>query len=248
MSGVQRSLTILSWLSRHPCCSILTILRVVTPNENSYRSIRDIVINFLHQERRDILSFGILSTFFFSSNGILGLMRTFDRSLPMYVRRGNLKRRWTAIKLTAMVLVVAVLTIAALILQTTYINSIIRSAFGNIALVRVVTLFIIIMMIFFVICMIYTYGPSLTQRFSFISAGSVFATIFCIVLTVVFFFLVKNVIHYNKVYGSIGTLMAFMVWLFLNTQVILLGYEVNVSILLSKLDRQNRVPSDKPAA
>jgi membrane protein len=227
--------------------SILTVLRVITPNENTYASVSGIVIDFLNQERRDILSFGLLTTFFFSSNGIMGLMRSFDRSLPMYVRRGGLKRRWTAIKLTAMVLAVSVFTIGALILQTTYINHVIESIFGNAVFVRVVTLLIIVMMIFFVICMVYTYGPSLTQRFSFISVGAVFATVLCVVLSAVFFFLVKNVIHYNKVYGSIGTLMAFMVWLFLNTQVILLGYEVNVSILLGKLDRLNRVPSGKSA-
>jgi membrane protein len=50
----------------------------------------------------------------------------------------------------------------------------------------------------------------------------------------VFFYLVNNFINYNKVYGSIGTLIAFMVWMWLNTMVILLGYELNVSILLGK--------------
>jgi membrane protein len=178
----------------------------------------------------------------------MGLMRSFDRSLPMYVRRGTFRRRWTAIKLTFMGLVVALSTIAALILQTAYINNLLDQVFGNAALIRIVTMAIILLMMFFVICMVYTYGPSLSQRFSFISPGAVFATFLCVVLSAVFFFLVKNVIHYNKVYGSIGTLMAFMVWLFLNTQVILLGYELNVSILLSKLDRQNRVPSVKPVA
>jgi len=218
--------------------SILTILRVVTPNESSYESLSGIVVDFLNNERTDILSFGVLLTLFFSSNGMMGLMRTFDRSrLPMYIKRGVLKRRWTAIKLTVMLLVVAVFTISALILQTAYINGLIKNVFGNVGLVKVLTLLIIIAMIFLVICVIYTYGPSLNQRFHFISAGAVMATFLCVLLTAVFFFLVKNVIHYNKVYGSIGTLMAFMVWLFLNTQVILLGYELNVSILLSKINQ-----------
>jgi membrane protein len=219
--------------------SILTILKVVTPNDSTYSSFEAIVVDFLNNERRDILSFGILSTFFFSSNGIMGLMQSFDRSLPMYIKRGAIRRRWTALKLTAMVLAVVIFTIAALILQAAYINSIIEQVSGVVALVKVLTFFIIISMIFMVICMTYTYGPSLTQRFPFFSAGAVLATILCVVLSAVFFFLVKHVILYNKVYGSIGTLMAFMVWVFLNTQVILLGYELNVSILLAKLSRSN---------
>ena len=84
------------------------------------------------------------------------------------------------------------------------------------------------------ISLIYTYGPSLVHKFSFVSPGSVFATVLSVITTVVFFFLVNNFINYNKVYGSIGTLMAFMVWVWLNTMVILLGFELNVSILLGK--------------
>jgi membrane protein len=224
--------------------SILTLLRIVTPNETSYRSISSMIIDFLHHERRDILSFGILTTFFFSSNGIMGLMRSFDRAFPMYVKRNGLKRRWTAIKLTAMVLVVVILAIAALIVQTDYLNEFLASVFGFVYLVQLLTLLIVVAMIFLVICVVYTYGPSLTQRFRFVSPGAILATFLCVLISFVFFFLVKNVLHYNKIYGSIGTLMALMVWIFLITQVLLIGYELNVSILLSKLAR-NPAPVQK---
>ena len=218
--------------------SVLTILHVVTPNETSFRSVSSIVIDFLSNERRDILSFGILGTFYFSSNGMMGLMRSFDRALPVYVKRGSFRRRWTAIKLTGMVLLVVIFTLAALALQTAYINRLISRYLGNIHIIQILTLLIIVIMIFLMICMIYTYGPSLSQRFRFLSPGAIIATLMCVCLSAVFFFLVKNVIHYNKVYGSIGTLMAFMVWLFLNTQVILLGYEINISVLLNRLNAE----------
>lgn len=213
--------------------SILTILKVLTPNERSYESLQTLVTDFLHHERRDILSFGLLSTFFFSSNGIMGLMRSFDRHQDLYVKRTGIKRRWTAIKLTAVMLFVGLLTIGALIIQSNYINGVLQHFIGDMVLIKALTLGIIIVMIFLVICMIYTYGPSLSRKFAFFSPGAIMAIILCVLLTVVFFALVKNVIHYNKVYGSIGTLMAFMVWLFLNIQVILLGFELNLSILTS---------------
>ena len=78
------------------------------------------------------------------------------------------------------------------------------------------------------------------------SVGAIFATVMSIVTTVVFFFLVNNFINYNKVYGSIGTLMAFMVWMWLNTFIIIIGYELNVSILLGKISRtQNAIKESK---
>jgi membrane protein len=212
--------------------SLMSIVRIISPSESSYHSLSGIITDFLHNERRDVLSFGVLSTLFFSSNGIMGLMRSFDRALPMYVRRSAARRRWTAITLTFVVLLVAILTIAALIIQTNYINEILGRYTSHAGLFSALSLLIIVLMIFLVICLLYTYGPSLEERFPFFSAGAVFATLACMLLSTIFFFLAKNVIHYNKVYGSIGTLMGFMVWLFLNTQVILLGYEINLSILL----------------
>jgi membrane protein len=227
--------------------SILTILRIVSPNEATYISFQTVIVDFLTNERKDILSFGILTAFYFSSNGIMGLMKTFDRTLPVYVRRSGFRRRWTAIRLTFVVLIVTLFTITALILQTEYINDLIERYTGLGALVKVFSMGIIVLMIFFMMCVVYTYGPSLSERFPFFSPGAVIATIMCVILSGVFFFLVKNVIHYNKVYGSIGTLMAFMVWLYLNIQVILLGYEINVSILLCRLNRTRDLPTAEQA-
>lgn len=215
--------------------SILSILRIITPNENSYDTLSKIVTDFLGNERRDILSIGILFTLFFSSNGMMGLMRSFDRQSLIYKKRSGIRRRWTAIKLTLMVLIVALITMAALILQTEMINGLLLKVFSNVVAIKLFSILLVLSLMFLSICLIYKYGPSLTQSWPLVSPGAILATFGCAVLTTVFFFLVNNVIHYNKVYGSIGTLMAFMVWLFLNIQVVLLGFELNVSILLGKM-------------
>lgn len=221
-----------------------TIL-LVTPNYQVRKSLLTIVNEFMNHERRDILSFGILLTLFFSSNGMMGLMRSFDRLSNIYVKRTNLKRRWTAIKLTFMLISVAIVSIVAFIIQTSAVNDLLRLLFNGIIAAKILSFLIVIAIIFCSISIIYTYGPSLTHKFKFVSPGSVFATFMSIVTTVVFFFMVNNFINYNKVYGPIGTIIAFMVWMWLNTVVILLGYELNVSILLGKISSQN--PAKHPA-
>lgn len=214
--------------------TISTTIMQVMPATKVRESLIHVVDDFLSNERRDVLSFGILLTLYFSSNGMMGLMRSFDRTLPVYVKRTKLKRRWTAIKLTVMLLCVALISLGVFIIQTSAVNGILLKIFDSILAVKLLSLFIVLAIIFCSISIIYTYGPSLTNRFPFISPGSVVATILNVVTTTVFFFLVNNFIHYNQVYGSIGTLIAFMVWMWLNTLVILLGYELNVSILLCK--------------
>lgn len=225
--------------------TILQTLKLVVPNEHAYQTVSKGIIDFMTTKRRDILSFGILLTLFFSSNGMLGLMRSFDRSLSVYKKRTGLQRRWTAIKLTFLLICVALISLAALILQTEKLNSLVLQIFGNVIAVKILSLVILALIVFLTVSIIYTYGPSLTHRFKFFSAGAVFATVMSLITTTVFFFLVNNFINYNKVYGPIGTLIAFMVWMWLNTLVILLGYELNVSILLGKISRTEDEVSQK---
>ncbi len=221
--------------------TILSTLKLIPLSPNVNASIQSVITDFMNKEQTGVLSFGILFTLFFSSNGMMGLINTFEKSLPVYIKRNGLKKRWTAIKLTIMLITVAILSLAAFIIQAEALNGILLKIFGNVLALRIASLALVALVIFCTISVIYTYGPSLTQRFRFVSTGSVFATILCIIATTGFFFLVNNFIHYNKVYGSIGTLMAFMIWIWLNTLVIILGYELNVSILLGKFSRNKDV-------
>lgn len=207
---------------------------LITPNLNVRASLIEVIDEFLNQERRDLLSFGILLTLFFSSNGMMGLMRSFDRSLPVLVKRTNMNRRWTAIKLTLMLICVAILSLAVLLIQTNVVNGLLEKFFNGVVAVKILSVIVVLAIIFCSISIIYTYGPSLKKKFQFVSPGSIFATLMIGIVTTVFFSLVNNFINYNKVYGPIGTLIAIMVWMWLITLIILLGYELNISILLGK--------------
>jgi membrane protein len=214
--------------------TILYTLRLVTPNDKAYINVSTLIIDFMNKEQTGVLSVGILFTLFFSSNGMLALIRSFERSSHIYNPRTGLRKRWIAIKLTVLLMLVALLSLVVLIIQSEEVNELILSVFNNTFFVRLLSIAIIVFIILFAISVIYTYGPSLKHKMRFFSPGSIFATILSVITTGVFYFLVNNFINYSKVYGSIGTLMAFMVWLWLNTMVILVGYELNVSIILAK--------------
>lgn len=223
--------------------TILDTLRIITPNERIYDQAGAIITDFMDNEQTGVLSFGILLTLFFSSNGMMGLIRSFERKhLSVHVKRNGLKQRWVAIKMTVLLLLLGLTSIIVLIFQSRALNDFLLGHFGGniyvVNLTRWISLIIVALIIFNVIAIIYRYGPSLTHRVKYVSPGAVFSTFLCLITSAVFFFLVNNFIHYNKVYGSIGTLMAFMVWIWLNTLVILIGYDLNVSVLLGKISRQ----------
>ncbi len=216
--------------------TIFNVLKLVTPNRNIYQSVHTILLDFMSQSQKhaSVLSYGIVLVLFFSSNGVMGLLRCFDKS-QIYEPRTGLQRRWTAVKITLMLIGVIIITLAVLIVQSRDLNPYVLHIFHNFVAVKILSSIILMLLVFITISLIYTYGPSLTQKFRFVSAGSVLATLLSIITTSVFFFLVNNFLYYNKLYGSIGTMIAFMVWVWLNTIIILVGYELNVSILLGKL-------------
>jgi membrane protein len=221
--------------------TILKTLKMVTPNNKIYHNVEGVITDFMHKQHHSVLSFGIILTLYYASNGMGALMKSFDRSLTLYRKRSFLNRKWKAVKLTLILMSVLVATIGVMVLQNKSINKLLTGTFHNMAAARTLSYTTLFLVMFVAISIIYTYGPSLTHRFKFVSAGSVFATLGSILGTAFFFFLVNNFLNYNKVYGSIGSLIAFMAWLWYNTIVLLIGYDLNVSILLGKLSQEEPV-------
>lgn len=224
--------------------TILTTLKLIIPNKETYDNVSGVINDFLNKEQRSLLSFSLLLTLFYSSEGMMGLMRYFDRDQKVYVVRGTLKRRWAAIKLTVMLIGVVLLSIVAIIIQTKTVNELLLTIFDNLFIIKMFSLLVLFFIIFSAISCIYIYGPSLSHRFRFFSAGAIFASTICVLSSAIFFYAVNNFLNYNKVYGSIGSLIAFFVWLSINTRIIMLGYDLNVSILMGKINKS--IPA-KPA-
>jgi membrane protein len=89
---------------------------------------------------------------------------------------------------------------------------------------------IIILLLFLAISCLYYLAPAKRTDFRFISPGSMLATLLFILTSLGFSAYVNNFGHYNKLYGWIGTLMIILIWLYLNSIALLIGFELNVSI------------------
>jgi membrane protein len=89
---------------------------------------------------------------------------------------------------------------------------------------------VIFLVFFFAISSIYYFGPAVHYNWKFFSIGSWVATLGCLAVSYGFSYYVTNFGSYNKVYGSIGALIALMIWIQLLTVVLLFGYEINASL------------------
>ncbi len=96
-----------------------------------------------------------------------------------------------------------------------------------------------IFMVYTGISLIYTFGPSMYRRISFINIGSIIATVLSLLTSLGFSYFINNFGKYNEIYGSIGALMVTMVWIQLNSFILLVGFELNASLAVKKTEYRN---------
>lgn len=213
---------------------ILEAIKLLSPDQGIYDNISSIVLDFLHTKRRDLLSIGILFTIFYSSNGLMGLMRAFDRVSEATKFRTGVNRRINAIWLTIILMLLSMLIVAFLVFQSSILSYFFQSFENNLGLIRIISRVSMLLIMFLMMCLIYKFCPSLHERSKLFSPGAWFSTIMTTLVSYVFFFIATNIIHYNKVYGSLGSLLMFLAWLSISSVIIILGFELNIAIYLRK--------------
>lgn len=212
--------------------AVLNSIRLLSPNPKLYDTVESIITDLMNNKRRELLSLGFLFTIFVSSNGVMGILRSFDRDSPIQIKRTGLARRWKAFLLTILLMPVLLISLSIIILQTSVIDKFLLDHFGSPIAIKMVSVLTLLIIIYFSICILYKYGPSLHPKLPFFSTGALLASVLFILISFIFFFIANNFVNYNKVYGSIGTLLMFMIWMFIAGIVILIGYEINLTILI----------------
>ena len=209
----------------------------------------DLVLDIGTRERTGLLWLSVVLALYFSSNGMMAMMRSFEKEYAQtYRQRRVVRKRLVAIALTlsfgGLLIAAAVLTAvgtAALDIAMRFYD-----LGDNYALaLRAVQWLAITTFLYSGIAITYKYGSALTTRFRFVSPGAILATALCILTSLAFAIYVNNFDSYNKLYGSIGTVIVFMLWLQLNILWILIGYELNAGIAV-KRDLKRARPDRDP--
>lgn len=229
--------------------ALYVFIREITPSRTTYHIIKNIIHDFLHTHRTGLLSFSFLLAIFYSSTAVLGILRSFNKNHPAFKRRNVIQQRWTAIKINCLLIVLMIVSIILMVAQSSIFRNILQKFGLNGETVRffigIARWFIIIVLFFTVISLIYTYGPAVKRRWKFITPGSTLATALIILSTLGFSFYVNHFSRYNKIYGSIGSLIVLMVWTYISSFVLLIGFELNASIDMIRQDVEARWEKEK---
>lgn len=213
-------------------------LRLILP-ESTWKEISSTIYELLNNQNSGLLSFGFILALYFASNAFHSLINSFNRRLPEKVRQNWIQNRIKAIGITILVGVMVTVTLIILtwIFQAnTYMVKHFWGARNVWKFILTVLEYLLVSgLIFTAISSFYHFAPAHKIKWRFVSAGSIFASILSLLSTYTFSLYVNNFDAYNKVYGSIGAIIALMVLIYINCLVIIVGFELNASIDKAKL-------------
>ncbi len=221
---------------------ILNLFKDLTPNSNSYTLIQNL-LNDLFKKHVGLFSSGFILVMFYSSNAMMGIIRTFDKSIKE-TKGFFLHRRLRALRLT-LILILLVIASGLVLIGQEQLAILLKELFmmkrkANIPWWGGIRWFIITGIFFYSVALIYKFAPSVKKRWNILSPGSILSTLLMLLATILFSYWVKNFASYNKVYGSIGTVLILMVLIYFNSLILLIGFELNVSITYLKAEAEKR--------
>lgn len=221
--------------------TLMELLSVVLPpstNEITFQALDDIINN----PRGGLLSIGFILALYFATNGINSLIEVFNASYHIKEIRPLIQQRILSFGLTLLLSIMLIVAISSIIFGKSVIYylteyELISNNAGKLILYG--KWFIILLMLFIGISILFHLGPSIKSKWKVFTPGSILATLGIIITSIGFNYYITHFSQYNKIYGSIGTLMIILIWMYFNSIILLTGFELNASILNAKEKKQD---------
>lgn len=209
----------------------------------TYDAVASIISDILNNSHSGLLSTGFLMAILLMANGLNAILGGFETSQHVIIRRGFFRQYFVALGISLVLSFLLLFTVAMIVVFEVFIQkTIIQDVLSDrIPLIIMGRYAFVILMILLTTSVLFRFGVSHDRRRSFISIGSVFTTILIIISSYGFGIWVVKFSKYNELYGSIGTLLIMMFYIWLNCMILLMGFELDA--LINKLKREKELSS-----
>ena len=190
-----------------------------------------------------VLSFGFILAIYFASNGILAMMRSFEKSHleDTFKDRPGWRKRIIAIGMTFLLgwlmLLSVVLIIAGNFLIKFVADLIWLSDFTE-QMLQFFRWLVTLASVYSGIAALYRFGAATYVKFRFVTPGTTLATILSILTSVAFSYYASSFANYTRLYGpaegTVVGIIVLMLWIQINCFVLLVGFELNAAIAANR--------------
>ena len=219
---------------------LFSFIKDILPPQ-TFEAVNVVIGDIVNNQYGGLLSFGFLLSIFLMTNGVNAIFGGFEYSYHITDVRNVFKSYFVSLGVSLLTSLFLIITIILVILYQVALTRIDETGWLN---TDDLNLFyygrglLFLLMIFTIVSLLFRYGTKQGKETRFFSAGAVLTTLLSLCTFYLFGIYVIKFAQYNQLYGSIGTLLILMLFVWLNAIILLLGFELNAS--LHSLRRQNK--------
>jgi membrane protein len=229
---------------------VFRLLRDVLPPQ-SYDAAYTTIADVLNNKNSGLLSFGFFAALLFATNGTSSLLSNFGQTIhrkesvefwKLYLYSLLLTIIFSAVFFTGIISIVMTQSVTDFMVSKDWIQQ------TNADFLQNTRWLFLLGTLLFSVSALYFFSPLRKKQWGFFSIGAIFATALIIASSSGFSYYVDNFSQYNRLYGSIGTLMVIMLWIYINAFVLIIGFELNMSVAVAEgasMDAENQALSEK---
>lgn len=207
--------------------------------DTAYQFISGTVEDLVMKKHTAVLSIGFILTLYYASNMINAILNTLSSSYQIEVKRNPIKQRLISFVLMIAISVLMLSGFAIIFFGEAYLDFVVSDweDMGDFAKVAISIVKYIAVILLFIIAISTLYNVALIERkkWKIISSGASLATLGIILASLGFSYFVNNFGAYNKLYGSIGSLIVFLISINVSSTILIVGFE-----LYAKTNNKNR--------
>ena len=203
---------------------------------NTYDAIYKIINDILHNSHSGLLSSGFILSIFLMANGLNGILGGFESSRHVLIKRGFIHQYIVALGMSLLLSLLLIVTISTIVVFEVFIQKTVFSEVNQLIILGRYAF--VILMILATTSILFKFGTKHDKNRAFISIGSVFTTILILLDSYIFGIWVIRFSKYNELYGSIGTLLILMFYIWINCMILLLGFELNATVNKLKIKKE----------
>jgi len=217
--------------------NLMLLLEEMLP-DMIYPVLEDTIFDIISRKHAGLISLGFFFSLWFSSSMFIGLITSFNQSSNIEETRTPVQTRVLGVLLMLgsailMIIAIGVMVLGQDTLQWLTVQGYLK-ANVFLSILPITRWFLLALLIYITIAVIYFTAPAKSHRVRFFSVGSIIATLFFVALAWGFGLFVQYFSAHNALYGSVGTLLLMLLYIYYNAMILLVGFELNISIHAAK--------------
>ncbi|MDY0779883.1 YihY/virulence factor BrkB family protein [Tenacibaculum sp. IB213877] len=216
---------------------LFSLISEVLPPK-TFDAVDGVIKDILNNQYGSLLSFGFLASIFLMTNGVNAIFGGFEYSYHVDEFRSVIRSYFVSLGVSLLMAFFLIVTVTLIIIYQVALTKIGWLDASGLDLFYWGRSFLFLLMIFTIVSILFRYGTKQGKEVKFFSPGAILTTVVSLCSFYLFGIYVIKFSKYNQLYGSIGTLLILMVFIWLNAIILLLGFELNAS--LYRLKRRNK--------